>query len=63
MNEKIKQTEKYAEDNNIKQSYTIKNKSFILNNNYVVGQMKNIEGAFQYYYHNEKEVMIKFINE
>ena len=61
MDEKIKQTEKYAEDNNIKKSFTIKDKSFILNNNFVVGQMKNSDGAFHYYYHNEKDVMIKFI--
>ena len=63
MNEKITQTEKYAEDNNIKLSKTIKNKSFILNNNYVIAQMIKNTGECQYYYHNEKEVILKFITD
>ena len=62
MSEKLEQIDRYIKTHNIKSTYTIKDKSFILNNNFVIAQMKDSNGAYRYFY-DRKEKIIKMVRD
>jgi len=62
MDEKIKSTEEYANNNNIKITNTIKDKPKLFNNFMVIAQMIKESGECRYFY-GKKDNMIKFIED